>query len=93
MLVLSRKPNETIRIGDTICLRVISIEGGSVRLGIEAPMEISVHRGEVYDRIQRENLMAAQRPREGLHKLARALQQKKQANGGLPLAAEETPPS
>jgi len=77
MLVLSRKPNETIRIGDEINLRVISIEGGSVKIGIEAPMHISVHRGEVYDRIQRENLSAAQQPATGLHELARTLRTKK----------------
>jgi carbon storage regulator len=76
MLVLSRKPNETIRIGDDICIRVVSIEGGSVKLGIEAPSRISVHRGEVYERIQEENRMAARRLPKGLDQFAKALRRK-----------------
>ena len=54
MLVLSRKPNESIIIGDKIRITVIEIHGGKVRLGIEAPKEISINRQEVHDAIQRE---------------------------------------
>ncbi|MEX0715407.1 MAG: carbon storage regulator CsrA [Planctomycetaceae bacterium] len=54
MLVLSRKKDEKIIIGDSITLMVIEIRGDKVRLGIEAPKEVSVHRQEVYDAIQRE---------------------------------------
>jgi carbon storage regulator len=53
MLVLSRKKNESIMIGDDITLVVVEIRGDKVRLGIEAPAEIPVHRREVYDAIQR----------------------------------------
>jgi len=53
MLVLSRKKLETIRIGETISITVIEIRGDKVRLGIEAPAEIPVHRQEVYNLIQR----------------------------------------
>jgi len=54
MLVLSRKLNEIIRIGDNIEVTVIEIKGDKVRLGVQAPREISVHRNEVYNAIQSE---------------------------------------
>lgn len=54
MLVLSRKPGESIYIGDDIILSVVEIRGDKVRLGIEAPTQIPVHRQEIYDAIQRE---------------------------------------
>lgn len=54
MLVLSRKKDEKIVIGDSITLMVIEIRGDKVRLGIEAPADIPVHRQEVYDAIQRD---------------------------------------
>lgn len=47
MLVLSRKPNETIVIGTNICLRVLAIKGNTVRLGIDAPLEVPVRRAEL----------------------------------------------
>lgn len=55
MLVLSRKRDEKIVIADNIVITVIEIRGDKVRLGIQAPPEIPVHRQEVYDAIQREN--------------------------------------
>ena len=54
MLVLSRKQDEKIIIDDVITLMVISIQGDKVRLGIEAPKHMSIHRQEVYLAIQRE---------------------------------------
>ncbi len=60
MLVLSRQRDETIMIGDNIEVTVVDIRGDKVRLGINAPREISVHRKEVYDAIRRENRAAAQ---------------------------------
>lgn len=51
MLVLERKRNEIIRISDDITIVVVAIRGEKVRLGVEAPREVSVHRGEVYERI------------------------------------------
>ena len=53
MLVLSRKRNETIVINDNIEVSVVEIRGDKVRLGVEAPREVPVHRREVFDRIQR----------------------------------------
>ena len=57
MLVLSRKKDEKIIIGDSITLMVVEIRGDKVRLGIEAPKEVSVHREEVYEAIKRERSM------------------------------------
>lgn len=55
MLVLTRKLGETIVIGDNIVIKVVDIHGKQIRLGIEAPIEISIFRGEIYERIQEEN--------------------------------------
>jgi len=52
MLILSRKKNEKIRIGDGITIIVVEIRGDVVRLGIEAPKDVPVHREEVYEAIQ-----------------------------------------
>jgi carbon storage regulator len=59
MLVLSRQRDESIIIGDNIVVTVVDVRGDKVRLGIEAPREVSVHRREVYEAIQRENQQAA----------------------------------
>ena len=60
MLVLSRQRDESIIIGDNIVVTIVDVRGDKVRLGIEAPREVSVHRREVYEAIQRENQQAAQ---------------------------------
>ena len=59
MLVLTRKSGEKIIIGDDIVVTVLDVAGTQVRIGIEAPREIAVHRSEIYERIQEENLLAA----------------------------------
>ena len=71
MLVLSRQRDETIMIGDDIEVTVVDIRGDKVRLGINAPKEISVHRKEVYDAIRRENRAAAQVKPEDLSGLGK----------------------
>jgi carbon storage regulator len=58
MLVLSRQRDESIIIGDNIVITIVDIRGDKVRLGINAPTEIPVHRQEVYEAIRRENLRA-----------------------------------
>ena len=58
MLVLSRQRDQSIIIGDKIVVTVVDVRGDKVRLGIDAPTEIPVHRREVYEAIQRENLRA-----------------------------------
>ena len=59
MLVLSRQRDESIIIGDNVVITIVDVRGDKVKLGIEAPREISVHRREVYEAIQRENRQAA----------------------------------
>jgi carbon storage regulator len=53
MLLLSRSIGESIRIGNDIEVKVVSVKGAQVRLGIEAPRTVSVHRHEIFERIQR----------------------------------------
>ena len=60
MLVLSRQRDETIMIGDDIEITVVDIRGDKVRLGINAPRSVQVHRKEVYEAIKRENKEASQ---------------------------------
>lgn len=68
MLVLSRKKNESIVINNDITIVVVEIRGDKVRLGVEAPKEVPVHRREVYDAIHRKDASdeaAAQTPSPG----------------------------
>lgn len=58
MLVLARRLNESIMIGDEIEVVVIDIKGDQVKLGIKAPKKITVHRKEIYQEIQQENIAA-----------------------------------
>ncbi|MDD5751183.1 MAG: carbon storage regulator CsrA [Candidatus Peribacteraceae bacterium] len=62
--MLSRQRDESIMIGDNIVITVVDIRGDKVRLGIQAPQETPVHRREVYEAIQRENLQAARLQRK-----------------------------
>ena len=59
MLVLSRRPDEAIIIGDDVEVRVLAVEGDHVKLGVSAPRHIPVHRAEVYAAIQEANRLAA----------------------------------
>jgi carbon storage regulator len=54
MLVLTRKPGQSIMIGDGVEVQVLSVAGEKVRLGITAPRDVSIYRNEVYDRIESE---------------------------------------
>lgn len=62
MLVLSRKINQSIMIGDDIRIVVVGVDRDQVKLGIEAPRTVSVHRSEIYEEIQRSNRAAAAAP-------------------------------
>ena len=55
MLILTRRGGESLRIGDDVSVTVLGIKGSQVRLGVNAPKSVSVHREEVYDRINDEN--------------------------------------
>jgi carbon storage regulator len=72
MLVLSRQRDESIIIGDNIVVTIVDVRGDKVRLGIEAPREVSVHRREVYEAIQRENQQASKIQLDDARQIGRA---------------------
>ncbi len=59
MLILTRKVGESIAIGDEVVIKILDVRGKQVRLGVQAPAYTSVHRKEIYERIQKENKEAA----------------------------------
>jgi len=67
MLVLTRKLGEIIRVGDTVKITVLGVRSGQVRLGIDAPPEVKVHREEIYARIQDKIRRAQQGSSESPH--------------------------
>ena len=75
MLVLTRKAGESIVIGSQIRITVLEMQGRQIRLGIEAPSEIPVHRGEVYERIKEENEQAAMAGADEVKALSKAWNQ------------------
>lgn len=77
MLILTRKLGESITIGDDIKIQVIEIKGKQVRLGIQAPESMTIHREEVYLRIQEENRLAAEKSPLSLKSLSDIWKNKK----------------
>lgn len=59
MLILSRRIGETLHIGDAITVTVVAVRGDHVRIGVQAPREVPVHRGEVYARIEQARAQGA----------------------------------
>lgn len=85
MLILSRKLNESIVIDGRIVVKVVRVEGDVVKLGIQAPSDVPVHRQEVYEEIQRSNQEALNRGRRSVPKLPAAI-----GAAGKPIGAGTT---
>ena len=77
MLVLTRKLNESIMIGDDVEVTVVEIKGDAIKLGINAPKDVKVHRKEVYLAIQRENIDASRATVERVGEIGGILKKKK----------------
>jgi carbon storage regulator len=75
MLVLTRKSDESVMVGNNIEIKVLGIRGDQVSLGFTAPHEISIYRKEVYEAIQKENIQAVRRGEGELAKLQSSLGQ------------------
>ncbi len=80
MLVLTRKRNESIMIGDSVEVSVIEVKGDQVKLGIKAPKDIKVHRKEVYLAIQKENIDASKSSVEKIGDIGDFFEKKKEAS-------------
>ncbi|MEK7781663.1 MAG: carbon storage regulator CsrA [Verrucomicrobiota bacterium] len=87
MLILSRKTNESIVIDGRITVKIVRVEGDVVKLGVEAPADVPVHRQEVYEEIQRNNKEALTQGRPALPRLPEGKPKKhlKQPATGTPV--------
>jgi carbon storage regulator len=77
MLVLTRKPGQSIIIGEDIVVTILEVRGDQVRLGIQAPRELPVHREEVYASIKAENMAALRADAHALKELEKFLSKRK----------------
>jgi len=73
MLILARKAEEEIRIGDNVVVKILGIHNGQVKLGIDAPRDMRVVRGELYREIQQANVAASQADRDAAARAAAGL--------------------
>ncbi len=65
MLILTRRVGETVMIGENVTVTVLGVKGNQVRIGVNAPKEVAVHREEIFERIKREEATPATRPATG----------------------------
>jgi len=84
MLVLSRKRDESIVIGDDVTITVVDIRGEQIKIGVSAPKEVSIHRKEVYEAIQAENKAAARANIQNLSGLVKVLKTKPSTSNDKP---------
>ena len=89
MLVLSRRVGESLVIGDNVVVTVLEVRGDMIRIGIDAPREVKVHRSEVFQAIEEANKAAASPAAQSIAAFTSALAAKKPAQGG---AASPKPP-
>ena len=88
MLILSRKSGESIVIDGRIIVKVVRVEGEVVKVGIEAPVDLPVHRQEVYEEIQRSNRQALTQPKAPLPKMP--LPRSAKPGAGVPITRSRT---
>lgn len=79
MLILARKAGEAIAIGDQITIRILEIKNGQIKIGVEAPATVTVHRQEIYQRIREENIRAASGAPEDISSLPMIFEEDSQA--------------
>ena len=77
MLVLTRRLGESIVVSDQIRITIVDIEGRQVKVGIQAPKDVTIFRQEVYDRIKKENINAAKATMDDIRKAAKMLKLEK----------------
>ncbi len=70
MLILTRRVGETLIVGDEVTVTVLAVKGNQVRIGVNAPKNVSVHREEIYQRIQREKAAQEGGSTEGIHPIS-----------------------
>jgi carbon storage regulator len=70
MLILTRRVGETLMIGDEVTVTVLGVKGNQVRIGVNAPRDVPVHREEIYERIKREQAEGLDRPHDAGHDAA-----------------------
>ena len=73
MLILTRRPDETVMIGDDITITILSFNRAQVRVGIDAPKSIEIHRMEVYDRIQKKRITETEKQPENTDSTSESL--------------------
>jgi len=65
MLILTRRVGETLMVGDDVTVTVLGVKGNQVRIGVNAPKDVAVHREEIYERIRKENEAGTGKPNAG----------------------------